>query len=106
MVPYIETFKVPHLGEFGIEDYEDGRPIEEHFFGKDYVRGKSHRYRIWWNGGGCGLSSNYEEIKSSLQIIIKCHVEKRLRIIQNEVMDLKGVLKAIQNDTFETKYKQ
>lgn len=51
MTPYIEIHII--LGvTYGIEDYEDGRPLSQHFFGNDYlIKGGCKRFRLW--RGGC-----------------------------------------------------
>lgn len=51
-VAYVETFEVDGR-TYGIEDYEDGRPMRDHFFPEKYQKGNYHRFRLW--AGGCGL---------------------------------------------------
>jgi len=61
-VAYIETFVI--LGsEFGIEDYKDGRPDEDHFFPENFRARKRKRFMLWRNGGGFGQASTLKQAR-------------------------------------------
>ncbi len=60
---YLETFLV--CGErAGIEDFEDGQPLGDHFFGGKHNQGK--RYSCWVGGCGIGPAATLEEARERL----------------------------------------
>lgn len=68
MSRYIESFFI-NGAKYSIEDYEDGQPMEEHFFGMRYGSGKTgdcKRFRLWRNGGGFGQADTLQEARQLL----------------------------------------
>ena len=55
MAFYLENYLIDGM-RYGIEDYKDGRPADEHFFFEDFASGKSKRFRCW--RGGCGFAQH------------------------------------------------
>lgn len=62
---YIETFKINGT-TYGIEDYEDGRPMEDHFFGHTYKSGGCNRFRLWRGGCGFGQATTLKKAREEV----------------------------------------
>lgn len=68
-VVYIEEFKV--LGRtYGIEDHEDGRPDDEHFFPQHYREGREQRFKLWAGGCGIGQAKKIEDARYALHAFV------------------------------------
>jgi len=68
--PYIKEFKVSGKS-YGIEDYEDGKPLSDHFFGPDYGTKRKERYQLWAGGCGIGRATNLQDAELKLSNYIK-----------------------------------
>jgi hypothetical protein len=71
-VPYIETFQIAGV-TYGVEDFQDGRPAEEHFMSKN--QRPSHRYKPWANG--CGIAQGFATLDEA-RMSIYAHAKKRV----------------------------
>lgn len=61
-VAYVEEYIIRGV-LWGIEDREDGRPPEEHFFAYDKTR---KRFSCWRGGGGFGQCDTLEDARNCL----------------------------------------
>jgi len=64
-VAYIETFVIMD-SEFGIEDYKDGRPDEEHFMADKFRKREYKRFHMWRNGCGIGQAKTLQEARKKI----------------------------------------
>lgn len=97
--PYIESFVV--CGRlYGIEDYEDGQPMEDHFFGYKYKSGEAgdngKRYKCWSGGSWGKPAETLEEAREFLAEHIVGRLEeerdgilKRLAKVEDALEQLK-----------------
>lgn len=103
MVAHIEEFKI--LGRsFAIEDYEDGKPADQHFFFDD----RQKRYRLWTGGSGFGTANTLAEARQMVLDYARAHVAGQLASAQLIVDEATTVLLRLGMDTahlfrFETK---
>lgn len=63
---YVEIYQIGDA-RYGIEDYEDGQPAENHFMGNRYGTGKTgdpgRRFQVWRNGGGIKKADTIEQAR-------------------------------------------
>ena len=59
-------FEIPGISFLGIEDYEDGAPMRDHFFGDNYRSGRDPRFVLWSGGSGIGRAKTLAEARSQL----------------------------------------
>jgi len=96
-VTYIETFVIDGQ-EFGIEDYEDGTPLKEHFFGREYISGKSPRFACWRGGGGIGHTKTLREARLLVYNYAVFDLQDKLTKLTKRVEDVTDALKNLGND--------
>lgn len=65
---YIERFEIDG-GTWGIEDFEDGRPAEDHFMADR----QTTRYKCWHNGCGIG---NFKTLDLARRAIVDYALHK------------------------------
>lgn len=99
MSTYIETYEIAGR-TYGIEDYEDGRPMSEHFFGDDYKKGKSRRYKLWVNGGGFGEEKTIERARAVLHAYARKRTAAEIQKQKEELKTLEAEFKKLGDDPF------
>jgi hypothetical protein len=82
MTKYIEKYEVPGDSFYGIEDYADGQPDENHFFPDNYKKGNSERFMLWRGGCGIGQASTLQMARTMLFKFIR----GRLQLKQDKLL--------------------
>lgn len=89
MTDYVETYKLPVAGTFGIEDHEEPG---DHFFPDDYKSGERKRFCCWV--GGCGIGNfetrdaAYRHLESFAKQRLNDHaieLKQRLLLVEEEL---------------------
>lgn len=83
-VEYIERFEILSDSSYGIEDHEDGRPADQHFFGADYPKGRK-RFMVWRGGCGFGEFDTLAEARQKVYDYAKERLIRRERELQEEL---------------------
>lgn len=69
-----------------LEDYEDGRSLaNEHFFGQDYVKGTTPRYRLWNGGGGIGHANEEDMAIAALLVSAREELKRSIRTAEQKL---------------------
>jgi hypothetical protein len=98
MTAYIECFVI--LGQrYGIEDHEDGRPKEDHFFPHRYRSGQSKRFHLWRGGGGFGQADTLEQARQKLFDYAKQNIESKRLETKQELEITEAQLKCLGDDS-------
>jgi hypothetical protein len=98
MSRYIEQFRIDDQ-TYGIEDYQDGRPMDEHFMGHNYKKGKDTRYHLWRNGCGFGRATTLKRARQLVFDFAKENLISKRNKARSEFDRADTILDALGNDS-------
>lgn len=93
---YLEQFKIPQVGNIGIEDLEDGRPASDHFM-PDL---QQHRFHMWWNGGGIGNADTLEEAREFCLGYATRRLKTKIAELRRDLREAEGAQTTMGDDPF------
>lgn len=87
MIAYVEEFTILDC-PYGIEDYADGKPKNDHFMPSDFKAGKRKRFNCWTGGCGIGSFDTIEEARLRLVAHAQNALDQKEREARSDIYDV------------------
>lgn len=100
MTKYIEKYEVPGDSFYGIEDYLDGQPMKDHFFGYKFDKDRDPRYLLWRGGCGIGTAETINEARGKLFRFIRDRINQKHKCLIKQTDEISGVVGQLGDDPF------
>lgn len=96
-VAYIEAFEI-FGSQYGIEDYKDGRPDEDHFMAEKFRARQYKRFHMWRNGCGIGQAKTLKEARQVILEYALDDINRQLTKAQQVFTSAEATLKKLGTD--------